>query len=389
MGKGLPRDWTEGFDEDVSSSTLVHIRETTGKTTADGVTPATAQNSADYIPDCSYREQLFSRFPKLTKVTEQALSAFDVVYEAGYGKQLDDCRTITWVGLNRETRRVVYHANSCRLRWCPVCADVKAGQIARSCKEFFSKQKEVRFVTLTLKHRDEPVKVQLDRATKCLAALRRTVLWRKHVTGCIGFMQSKPIRGGDEWHNHFHMLLTGSYLPKRALIALWKKITGDSFIVDIQQIKGDDDLEKAVNDIVRYVGRPSHLLDVDLEHQAELIDAMRGRRLGITTGNCREKEGGISLRPPKRDVDEGNEERWGRIETFWELGRQGDAGARAAYRAELMAEPLDPKHNPGQQIRKMEGKFTGLSESSSERGPPKSSQMRFETDFGFGSDEKW
>jgi len=296
-------------------------------------------------------------------------SAYDVVYESSHLETFEKCRTVSWSVYDGDDMSVHIRSNGCHERWCPVCAEGKAAYVGHSCREFFEGQTEARSLVLTFKHSDDPLEDQLKRASKLRAALCRTKLWRKHVTGSVFFLQIKPKDGGREWHVHYHILVTGSYIPQKGLSKKWQKITGDSKVVHVQEVKN---LDKALSDVVRYVGRPANLLDVDWEHQTELVHATRRIRLCGTTGICTEKNGGISLRLPKREQDEGNVKRVGKTETIWALARQGDEDAREFCRKERSGEKIDPGviDRLWRKCAEIEGTFTGVSEPEKARAPP-------------------
>ncbi len=145
--------------------------------------------------------------------------------------------------------------------------------------------KEIRFVTLTVKTDGLSLKESLTKLYKAFAALRRRRWIQRRMWGGVAFLEIKWSAKSERWHPHLHCLTTGIYLAKRELSAIWHQITGDSFIVDIQRPKNEDDVCRYVTKYASkpfdntFLGRPN-LLD-------EAIVAMRGRKLAMTWGSWR------------------------------------------------------------------------------------------------------
>jgi len=238
-----------------------------------------------------------------------------------------------------------------------------------------------------MKHSDDPLEDQLKSIGKWRAALSRRVRWRELVTGSVWFLQIKPIRGGESWHIHLHMLVTGSYVPQPWLSRTWEKITGGSFIVDVRRVKN---LKVALSDVCRYVGRPANLLAVAFEYQLDLVHATRRIRLCGTTGIC--KDGNVSLRPERKDGDEGDERRIGYVETLWGLARDGNQSARAVIQSERTGEPLVGPIDCLAEVSVIERGYLGLAGGQTERAPPpwewapgNQGHFEFTTDYAGGA----
>lgn len=351
----------------------VHTKETTRqffendcRTDLD-FAPDADDTQAEFFGECGYRASRFQKFPDLTPITEQVLADHDTDYGSYYLKRFRACRTMAWCVRDVETDMITTRSNSCRLRWCPVCAEARANIIEHSCREFFEKQSSVRFLTLTQKRNDLSLKKQIAQIKKSFAKLRRCSGWRKYVTGCVWFLQIKPSCGGKWWHVHLHILLTGSYMPQNWLSGKWLKVTGDSKIVDIRFVC---DLGSALKDVVRYAGRPANLLDVSQKYRLELVHATDKIRVCGTTGICKD----VSLRPPKFQKDDSCCENLGSYSTIQRLAVMGDERARDILRAERDGTPLKNAHSFRDVDDFIDDRFSGLSPIeplSQSRSPPK------------------
>ncbi len=367
-------EMTDG-PESAALPSSVHTEETTGQFldgSGQDFAPVVEDTQAELFGQSGFRARLFKKIPDLVIVTRSVFDEHDVSDGSNWLSRFEVCRTLAWFVWNVEIEMIRVHSNSCRLRWCPVCAEARSNTIAHSCCEFFSKQSAVRFLTLTQKHTDLSLDEQITRIKKSFAQLRRCAGWRKYVTGCVWFLQVKPSCGGKWWHVHLHMLLTGSYIPQKWLSEKWLKVTGDSKIVDIRSVCN---LDSALSDVVRYAGRPANLLDVSEKYRMELVCATDKIRICGTTGICR----AVSLRPPKFKQDNSRYKVLGRYSTIMKLAAAGDERARDIVRAERNGTPLENAHSFQGVDDFIDDKFPGFGSvepmppdlfSPNERAPP-------------------
>jgi hypothetical protein len=204
----------------------------------------------------------------------------------------------------------------------------KANLIARNLRSKLEAgvKRNFRFITLTLKHSKRPLAEQLARLKKCFKKLRQTPLWKKSQRGGVVTLEVKWT--GHAWHPHLHIIAEGEYLSKFALSDAWKEITGDSYIVDIRQLKNDAD---ACHYVVKYVTKgvsPAVWNDADLAQ--EWIVASRSVRVADTFGNWR----GYRLLKRESGVND-----WKPIDTLENLINKANAGDAYALRVILELRP--------------------------------------------------
>lgn len=172
-------------------------------------------------------------------------------------------------------------ANRCHDRFCPTCNRIKSGMLAKrlgKCMDLDG----IRFVTLTLLRSSDSLKKQIDRIYKCYAKLRRWKAWSCTQTASISFLETKFNHKAKQWHTHLHILTQGTFLPQKELSSKWKSITGDSYIVDIRQVKQK---AEAINYVTKYAAKGVSMSALgDEEAALEAISALSGRRLIISTG---------------------------------------------------------------------------------------------------------
>lgn len=171
----------------------------------------------------------------------------------------------------------------CRDRLCPLCAEKRGRVAAHRTARLVERFNAPRFLTLTLKHRQEVLNVMATRGADAFARLRETSTWRKHVKGGIWAAETTRNPSTGEWHYHLHVIADGSYFPQPVLKELWLTITGDSSIVHVKAVHDRTAVAKYV---ARYVAKPLDLRTWPPPSIREFAEAMHGRRLLQTFGNA-------------------------------------------------------------------------------------------------------
>lgn len=174
--------------------------------------------------------------------------------------------------------------SSCHDRFCLPCAKERSHAIALNVIHHLQKR-TARFLTLTVKSDNEPLEELLDKLHNGFKALRQTKLWKQRVTGGVAFLEINWSPKLTRWHPHFHIVIEGKYIPHTQLRNLWYAITGDSFVVDIRQIR---DANQATQYITKYASKPfNNTFLTRPERLDEAIVALKGRKLIVTFGSWR------------------------------------------------------------------------------------------------------
>lgn len=196
--------------------------------------------------------------------------------------RFDRCGSDAWVLEARDTPGLYAVAsNHCRDRFCQPCAAERANRIARNLREALG-QHPLRFVTLTLRTAGEPLAESLDRLYRSFGRLRRTKLWRTTVDGGAACLEIKWQVESQRWHPHLHLLVTGKYLPQKALSAAWLRASGDSYIVDVRLVRNADSVSSYV---AKYATKPLNSSFIAIPNRLdEAVLALRGRRMVLTFG---------------------------------------------------------------------------------------------------------
>lgn len=182
---------------------------------------------------------------------------------------------------NGESRVV---SNKCHDRFCKACGNERQHVIKQNLLTYCEK-KELRFVTLTLKHNSERLTLQIDRLFSCFTRLRERVFWKSRVKGGAVFFELKPSKDGRTWHPHLHIITEGGFMPRAMLSSEWLAVTGDSMVSDVRFVH---DAAATLGYVAKYASKP---LDGSLYHWPSMLDeaivALQGRRACTTIGAWR------------------------------------------------------------------------------------------------------
>ena len=201
----------------------------------------------------------------------------------------------------------------CHDRFCVPCQRNRAARLAANLNALTA-DRDLRLVTLTLKHTDTPLSSQLNRLTKSFRRLRQSTPWKKTQKGGVCCLELKRSAHGDRWHPHLHAIVEGQFLSQSELAEEWKRITKDSYIVDIRRIRPGGE---AVRYVTKYASKGLTVTgDERKQALAEAITALGGKRLVQCFGTWKNE----------RTTDAPSEEAWKRWMTLEELLYQAAAG---------------------------------------------------------------
>ena len=313
-------DHAGGRDPRPEDTTLLDPLDTSAQRRAD------TANLRPWVDEDDSRRFIHSGWARRRARIRKALEVADVPWRRQWAFR--HCGGDAWVQRSHEDPpRYRVQANWCRDRWCAVCATRRGNQIAARLLADRD-PRNLRFLTLTLRilprgvaSPGEPgsLKHALDRLQACFRRLRATELWRGAVTGGAAFIEVKWSHNSQGWHVHAHCLLEGRYMPHPKLREAWRRITGDSHVVDIRKVRTTT---KAVNYVTRYVTKS---WDRETEAQpallVEAIIALGSRRLVNSFGTWR----GTLLRATPSEVE------WSSVMTLADLQDQMEAGNPTAY----------------------------------------------------------
>lgn len=195
------------------------------------------------------------------------------------------CGSTAWLMRHRtDPTHYKFALETCRFRLCRPCA-LDRSRVIRANLETVAQHGVVRFLTLTLRSTNEPLRITVARLHKHFRTLRRRSLWRDRVVGGAAFLEVTRNHKTRLWHAHLHCLLQGHFIPRSAIAHEWLSITGDSYIVDIRLPHSQ---ATVANYVTKYVTKPFNpgssttLSDLVLAAQA-----LEHTKLAITFGRWR------------------------------------------------------------------------------------------------------
>lgn len=214
-------------------------------------------------------------------------------------------------------------SDTCRDRWCRACQRDRSRIIAANLRQRLANI-PVRLITLTLRHRYQPLRHQVDRLLDSFRTLRRKPLWTEAIDGGVAFVEVTYNPRTNRWHPHLHILCVGRWIAQSDLSSTWDQITGGSFIVDIRTVADVDQLAAYV---VKYASKPMNAaLYRHPRKLREAIQALQSRHLCLTFGSFR----GWRL------TQQGDSDEWtniGSLESFRIRALAGDSEAQAVIDA--------------------------------------------------------
>lgn len=167
---------------------------------------------------------------------------------------------------------------SCTHRLCPRCALKRSYRFIATHRPALDAIDNPKLLTLTFKSIPTLDRDDIDHFTTSFAKLRKQKPWKDTVTGGIAGLELTFTPQG--WHPHYHALLDATYLSQTVYKRLWKRITGDSYIVYIQDAK----TENAVYEVAKYIAKGSTFYQ-DHTVLYHYLQATRKRRFFTTFGS--------------------------------------------------------------------------------------------------------
>jgi Replication protein len=228
-----------------------------------------------------------------------------------------ECGSALW--LLKDGTELALACNHCHDRLCLPCQKQRQAALVEGIiLRMLDSSMECRFLTLTLKHSDSPLAVQLERLISSFKALRKHPEISDNLAGGAWFIEVKLSKDKSRWHPHLHVIAAGHFIDARSLSRCWLQVTGDSYITDIRAIGS---IRERAAYVAKYATKPLHN-EVTLQPAKldEFITAIKGKRLYQCFGSWskavnRDKGG-------KHDLA-----RVGRLSSVWEDACAGDIQA--------------------------------------------------------------
>lgn len=256
-------------------------------------------------------------------------------------QRFGECGSKSWIMRNVEDPTLFrLKLNKCKNRWCEACNVEKRRTVRRNLQEQLPAG-NLRMLTFTLKHRDGPLKDQIDRIYDCFRKWRNHRNFRKKIRGGIFFLEVTYNHEKQQWHPHLHCLVDSEFLVQLIMRQTWKLITEDSYIVDVRKIT---DTASAAGEVCKYATKVvSRSIWRFPKLLTEAMESLRGRRTFQGFG----KWSKMSLsRVPE---DEGEWEEIGTLSWFIQQAQNGNPKANEILNAicgNQLHEPIPSDPDP-------------------------------------------
>jgi plasmid rolling circle replication initiator protein Rep len=179
-----------------------------------------------------------------------------------------------------------YPTFRCKKLFCPDCAAERATRLGNQTE---AKIREVMkttkgrlcFLTLTTKNA-ATLGGGLSKLKKSFANFKRKKDFKNHIKGYFGAFEYTFNPKTNDFHVHLHLIvLRGKFWNQSDISDAWRDVTGDSFIVDIREIKNT---HKGVKEVCKYPMKPTDLMEMPDDKFLEVVKMKKGTRMFVSGG---------------------------------------------------------------------------------------------------------
>jgi len=216
---------------------------------------------------------------------------------------IKECNTFMMMVADETLENKKQHkGNTCKNRFCPICAWKKSRKdaLALSVMMAYLKQEENKeFIFLTLTAPNVPAD-ELNDEIKHYNHSFKKLMERKEVKAIVkGYARKLEITYNeerDDYHPHFHVLIavdknyfnnSWSYIKRDRWLELWKQVTKNSLITQVDVRKVRDSKDNKVFEIAKYSAKDSDYL-INQEVFEVFYRVLKGKRLIVYSGLFKE-----------------------------------------------------------------------------------------------------
>ena len=216
---------------------------------------------------------------------------------------VEDCNTfLSFVADKTLEKQKLYKANSCKNRFCPVCAWRKARKDALGLSlmmQYIKQQEKKEFIFLTLTT-PNVMSDELENEIKRYNNSFRKLIKRKKVGSVIkGYVRKLEItynKKRDDYNPHFHVLIAVNksyftdkryYISQQEWLDLWRDVTGISEITQVQVQKIRQNNNKELYEIPKYSGKDSDYL-INQKVFDAFYKSLKGKQVLVYSGLFKE-----------------------------------------------------------------------------------------------------
>lgn len=212
---------------------------------------------------------------------------------------IKECNTFMMMVADESMEKKKQHkGNSCKNRFCPICAWKKSRKdaLALSVMMAYLKQEEQKeFIFLTLTAPNVPAD-ELDEEIKIYNHSFKKLMERKEVKAIVkGYARKLEITYNeerDDYHPHFHVLIAvnksyftqaSQYINRDRWLELWQQVTKNPLITQVDVRKVRNGRNDKVYEIAKYSAKDSEYL-INQDVFEVFYNALKGKRLIVFSG---------------------------------------------------------------------------------------------------------
>lgn len=216
---------------------------------------------------------------------------------------VEDCNTfLSFIADKTLEKQKLYKANSCKNRFCPVCAWRKARKDALGLSlmmQYIKQQENKEFIFLTLTT-PNVMSDELENEIKRYNNSFRKLIKRKKVGSVIkGYVRKLEITYNKKRHDynpHFHVLIAVNksyftdkryYISQQEWLDLWRDVTGISEITQVQVQKIRQNNNKELYEMAKYSGKDSDYL-INQKVFDAFYNSLKGKQVLVYSGLFKE-----------------------------------------------------------------------------------------------------
>ncbi|HBI1251949.1 TPA: protein rep [Staphylococcus aureus] len=216
---------------------------------------------------------------------------------------VEDCNTfLSFVTDKTLEKQKLYKANSCKNRFCPVCAWRRARKDALGLSlmmQYIKQQENKEFIFLTLTTpnvKDNELESEIKHYNNSF----RKLIKRKKVDSVIkGYVRKLEItynKKRDDYNPHFHVLIAVNksyftdkryYISQQEWLDLWRDVTGMSEIMQVRVQKVRQNNNKELYEMAKYSGKDSDYL-VNQKVFDAFYKSLKGKQVLVYSGLFKE-----------------------------------------------------------------------------------------------------
>jgi hypothetical protein len=249
--------------------------------------------SLDTVQQVDIREREFrrasqrkgERWTARTKAKKEIIARLDRISHKD-GLRMKQCCSLFKATTCGQHTVKCYPTFRCKKLICPDCASERAVRLSKQTEAKIAEVMKTTsgrlcFLTLTIKN-TPTFEAGLMKLKKDFAKFKRKKAFKQHIEGYFGAFEHTYNSKTKDFHVHLHLIvLRGKFWNQSNISDTWREVTGDSFIVDIREIK---DIHKGVKEVAKYIVKSTDLMKMPDDKFREVVEVKKGTRMFISGG---------------------------------------------------------------------------------------------------------